>query len=131
MYEYAAQVVDVIDGDTVRLDVDLGFSIRQKMVLRLYGINTPELHGVKDPAPGRAAKDFLIGLLSNGGQGPAGGPISPNWKPVTIKTFKDGKDKYGRLLALIFTDADPIPVNDKLIAAGHAKAYFGEGPKPV
>lgn len=130
MYEYAAQIVDVVDGDTVRMDVDLGFSIRQRMMLRLYGINTPEVVGASKAA-GLAAKDFLVTLLSNGTQGMAGGPVCPIWRRVTIKTFKDKGDKYGRLLALVFIGDDPIPVNDKLIAAGHAKAYFGDGPKPV
>jgi micrococcal nuclease len=126
MFEYAAQVVDVIDGDTVRLDVDLGFSIRQRMTLRLYGINTPEIVGASK-AEGLAARQYLIGLLSASFQ-TATQPQA--WKPVTIKTFKDKGDKYGRILALIFTGDDPIPVNDKLVSAGHAKAYFGAGEKP-
>lgn len=130
MYEYAAQVVEVVDGDTIKLDVDLGFSIRQKMTLRLYGIDTPEVVGASKAA-GLAAKDFLRRLLADGVQGPDGWPICPVWKRVTIKTFKDKGDKYGRLLALIFVGADPIPVNDKLVAAGHAKPYFGDGVKPT
>jgi micrococcal nuclease len=116
MYEYKASVLEVTDGDTIRLDVDLGFSLRQKISLRLYGINTPELHGVADTAPGKAAKEYLVGLLS----------VKPGvWKPVTIKTLKDGKDKYGRLLAMVFVDGDPIPVNDRMVSAKHAVAYFG------
>ena len=129
MFEYAAKVVDVIDGDTVKLDVDLGFSIRQRMSLRLYGINTPEVVG-EQKAAGLAAKLFLTALLSNGSQAGPGGVICPNWIDVTIKTFKDKGDKYGRILALIFVGDDPIPVNDKLVAVGHAKAYFGVGEKP-
>jgi micrococcal nuclease len=120
MYEYAAQVVEVVDGDTVRMDVDLGFSIRQRMTLRLYGINTPEVVGTEKTA-GLAAKEYLIGLLKGAA------PVAQ--LPVIIKTFKDKGDKYGRLLALIFVGADPIPVNDKMVAAGHAKPYFGDGPK--
>lgn len=125
MYEYRAQILSVTDGDTVRLDVDLGFSLRQKMTLRLYGINTPELHGVADAAPGKAARDYLTSLLSNGGQGPAGGPLTMSWKAVTIKTIKDKTDKYGRLLADIYLDKDPESVNLKMVKAGHAVAYFG------
>lgn len=45
MYEYQAIILQIVDGDTVRLDVDFGFSIRQKMTLRLYGINAPESIG--------------------------------------------------------------------------------------
>lgn len=121
VHEYRATLVDLIDGDSIRLDVDLGFSIRQRMSLRLYGIDTPEIVGASRAA-GLAAKDFLYGLLRDSEAG--------TFRPLTIKTFKDKGDKYGRILALLFVGDDPIPVNDKLVAAGHAKPYFGDGPKP-
>jgi micrococcal nuclease len=122
VYEYAAQVLSILDGDSVKVDVDLGFSIRQKMTLRLYGIDTPEVVGASKAA-GLAAKEYLAGLLTD--------VVLGGFKPVTIRTFKDKGDKYGRLLVLIYVGTDPIPVNDKMISAGHAKAYFGDGPKPV
>lgn len=115
MYEYAGTVVEVVDGDTVRMDMDLGFSIRQRMALRLYGINAPETVG-ETRAAGLAAKDFLRTLLLPG-------------MVVTVKTFKDKGDKYGRLLADILNPAYPtvpgVTVNLAMIEAGHASAYFG------
>lgn len=111
MYEYSAQVVEIIDGDTCKVTADLGFSIYSKQVLRLNGINTPELHGVADPNPGLAAKAFLASLIEG--------------KAVTIRTYKDHREKYGRLLADVYVAGDPVSVNKKMIDAGHARAYFG------
>jgi micrococcal nuclease len=111
MYEYQATVVDVIDGDTVRLDVDLGFSIRQRMALRLYGINAPEMVGATKAA-GVLARLFLMAMFPLDGR-------------VTIRTFKDKTDKYGRILADIFTQNDLVPVSKRMVDAGHAVAYHG------
>ena len=124
MYQYAATVACVVDGDTVKLDVDLGFSIRQRMTLRLYGINAPEMVGATKVA-GEAAKAFLISLLSNGGEVTPGGVVSPAWKPLTITTYKDKGDKYGRILADLYTTGANVPVNQQMIDAGHAVAYYG------
>jgi micrococcal nuclease len=115
MYEYAATVIGVVDGDSVRLDVDLGFSIRQRMALRLWGIDAPEIVG-ETRAAGEAARDFLRGLLPVGAK-------------VRITTFKDKGDKYGRLLANVWLSAVPAPddasVNRRMLDAGHAVAYSG------
>ena len=111
LFRYRATVVHVVDGDTLDLCVDLGFSIQTNMRVRLYGINTPELHA-KDPAPGLAAKAFLEGLLPVGTQ-------------LLLDSHKDAKEKYGRYLAELFIkDGDPS-VNDQMVAAGHAERYFG------
>jgi micrococcal nuclease len=107
MYEYRAKIERVVDGDTVVVTVDLGFSIRSKMVLRLYGINAPELVG--DPGPGRASKEFLVSLVEG--------------RDVTIRTYKDKGDKYGRILAELFCDGDAESVNRQMIRAGFAVEY--------
>lgn len=110
-YRYKATVARVIDGDTVDLTVDLGFKIYTAMRIRMYGINTPELHA-KDPAPGQAAKAFLEGLL-------------PVGAVVTLDSHKDSQEKYGRFLGELFVkDGDPS-VNDQMVMAGHAVRYFG------
>jgi len=115
MYEYQATLIEVVDGDTVKLDVNFGFSIRQRMSLRLYGIDAPEMVGATKTA-GEAAKAYLILLLNPGVPG----------LPVRLKTFKDKADKYGRILAEIYCPWDaPSPVNQLMIDAGHAVAYFG------
>jgi micrococcal nuclease len=112
MYNYAATAMSVIDGDTVRLDIDLGFGITSRQVVRLMGINAPELHGQPDPEPGRAAKAFLEGVLYVGAK-------------VRVNTFKDKREKYGRLLAAIWIGEDVTSVNQRMLDAGHAKSYSG------
>lgn len=125
------EVMRVKDGDTVvlkvgkeyGLHVDFGFNVKDEMLLRksasitfrLYGINTPEMHG-ESAARGEAAKAALKALLRLG--------------PIQAKTYKP--DKYGRFLVeLLVRQADGtiLDVNKTLVEAGHAKPYFGEGPK--
>ena len=83
VYQYKAQVARVVDGDTVYVDVDLGFYLRQMMKLRLRSINTPEIRGEERPE-GLRAKQFAEETLA---QCPA----------VVIQTYKLGK--YGRYIA--------------------------------
>ena len=116
-YEYRATLNRVVDGDTVWLDVELGFNVRLKVELRLEGINTPEVTGVQKVA-GLAAKSELARLLSLG----------------TIHFISVKTEKYGRYLATLFVTPvgqPAINVNEALIKGGFAKPYTGEGPKPV
>jgi micrococcal nuclease len=110
LYEYRARVVRWIDGDTVVCDIDLGlFTWVHDQHLRLYGIDAPDVQ----PAKGEATA-FVRGLAPYGAQ-------------VTIRTYKDASDKYGRWLAEVFT-GDPTvgpSVNQQLVDTGHAVAYFG------
>ena len=95
MYTYKAQVARVIDGDTVVLEIDLGFKIFHVMSCRLVGVNAPELNA-KDEAVKLAAvesKEYLMSLL-------------PVGKEITIKSTR--LDKYGR--ALVWMDG----VNEKM-----------------
>lgn len=121
-YHYDAVVLDIVDGDTVTLDVDLGLYVwRRKERIRLYGIDTPEIVGV-NRAAGLAAREFLAKLIAQ----------DPN-RRVVVETIKDGDDKFGRLLGVLFVkDATGawLCVNDELINAGHAKAWNGKGEKP-
>lgn len=114
-YDYDATVVRVVDGDTVWLDVDLGFGLRAHYDFRLYGINTPEVIGSSRVA-GLAAKAEAERLLGLG--------------PLRIVSYKS--DKYGRWLADLYvkpaTGAE-IWVNDALLKGGFAQPYLGEGPK--
>jgi micrococcal nuclease len=106
MYEYAAQVTRVVDGDTVHARVDLGCDVRIDLTLRLYGIDTPEL----PTAEGKAARDYLAGRLTEvGGR-------------VTIKTEKDRREKYGRYLATLLVGAENL--NRTLVDLGHARVYL-------
>jgi micrococcal nuclease len=112
MYEYAANLVRVIDGDTVCVDIDLGFTIKISIEFRLLGINTPEMRGASKLA-GRAAKDHLTQLLAQGS--------------LTVQSEKPLKtDKYGRYLASITVtrkDGTKFNANATMIADGHAVSY--------
>ncbi len=92
MYQYKATVVRVVDGDTLWVDVDLGFYLRQVMNLRLKGLDTPEIRGLERPQ-GLQVKQFVEQTL-------AGCPA------VVIHTYKLGK--YGRYIA----DLWYLPGND-------------------
>lgn len=113
MYEYSATVERVVDGDTVDLMVDLGFDVWRRDRFRLYGINAAEHNTVS----GKAATAFLATLI-------------PTGTVLTISTYKDKLDKYGRMLATL-TTADGKSVNDTMVSTGHAVPYFGTGPKNV
>ena len=67
MYEYNVKVTRVVDGDTVDVDIDLGFGmIYKKQRVRLHGIDTPEsrTRDLEEKKYGKAAKAHLKGLLS-------------------------------------------------------------------
>lgn len=113
MFQYHARIVSVYDGDTVRADIDLGFGIwALNQPLRVHGIDTPEL-SVED---GKRAREFARGLL-------------PDQTRVTMTTFKDKKEKFGRYLGQI-TLPDGSDFASRMIEAGHAKTYFGGTKEP-
>lgn len=114
-YHYDAVVCAVHDGDTVTVDVDLGFSIWHRgMRVRLYGINAPELN----TEAGKAARVFLSGAL-------------PVGQKVTLQSFKDRADKFGGRWLGNILDADMNLVNAAMVRAGHAKVWDGKGVKPT
>ena len=108
MYEYRARIVRVIDGDTVEAEVDLGFHISSRMMLRLFGINAPEIKGPTRPE-GLSARDYLTHLIQTHTNGNS---------ELIIRTQKDATEKYGRLLATLV--AGDVNLNEALIAGGHA-----------
>lgn len=108
MFEYKCKVYYVVDGDTVDVDVDLGFKVYTKQRIRLSGIDTPERG-----QPGYAeAKLFLTETVLD--------------KPITLKTTK--ASKWGYFLGEILLDG--VDVNQLMIDQGFAKPYFG-GTKEV
>ena len=122
-YWYTGTVLNVVDGDTVDLMIDLGFSIHHKIRVRLYGVNTPESR-TKDAAEkemGLKAKEFTKDWLTN-------------HKTVFIKTVVDKNEKYGRVLAELYSSGDinsptTACLNKDIISAGYAREYFGVGDK--
>lgn len=102
MYRYRALVTGVYDGDSITVDLDLGFYIwMRSQKLRLLGIDTPELNS-KDAvvrSAGIVARDKLRELVLG--------------KSVVVETVKDDKEKYGRWLANVFIEdhrKDPVEV---------------------
>lgn len=92
MYEYKAKIVRVIDGDTLEVDIDLGFKTTlQREKLRLIGIDTPEIRSsnLKEKEHGLLAKTYVEKLLPVGSE-------------ILVKTEKDKTGKYGRYLARVF-----------------------------
>lgn len=115
MYTYKARVVKVVDGDTVDVVIDLGFDIHYACRVRLYGINTPESRtkDLAEKARGLASKSYVQDWVDGSSD-------------TYLKTFKDATGKYGRVLGVLYADADmTVSLNDQLIDAGHAVAYFG------
>lgn len=104
-YVYSAFVTSVYDGDTITVDIDLGFGIiMKKQKIRLYGINTPEIRGSERPK-GLISRDALIERILN--------------KDITIKTIRDKKGKFGRWLGVLYIGEENI--NEWLVDKGHAK----------
>ncbi|QDP46216.1 MAG: putative nuclease-like protein [Prokaryotic dsDNA virus sp.] len=115
MYEYRCVLRRVVDGDTIDVDIDLGFKVwLRKERVRLYGINTPEsrTRNLDEKKLGLLAKARLKELLQ---------------KNFTIRTEKDGKGKFGRILGVPYVEGHNIC--EQLIEEGHARSYFGYGPK--
>jgi endonuclease YncB( thermonuclease family) len=113
LYHYKMTVTRVVDGDTIRGDVDLGFGFIQKnQEFRFTGINAPEIHGPSS-AEGMKAKQYVSDLITG--------------KDIVIVTKKDGKEKWGRFLAEIFyldTTGNYVSLNKELVAKGLAIPFM-------
>lgn len=112
MYEYRATVVRVIDGDSLYLDIDVGFNLTTRQCVRLLRINAPEMRGETREA-GIRSKSYLESLLPLRQQG-----------TLIIRTEKD--DSFGRYLAeLLVTDGDGTVtnINQAMLDSGHAVEY--------
>ena len=113
MYEYQAIIKRVVDGDTVDIDIDLGFGVvlRDERV-RIIGIDTPESRtsDKTEKVFGLASKERLKQLLGK--------------KSILKCKEYDSKGKFGRILG-DFTTNDGRMVTDVLVEEGHAVAYFG------
>lgn len=90
-YEYIASIHRVVDGDTVDMEVDLGFSTHIRERFRLTGIDAPETNTKEGFAATQALQAFL-----------------PVGKVVKIVTTKDKREKFGRYLAVIFVDSAQV-----------------------
>lgn len=117
MFEYYVKKVSkVVDGDTIDVEIDLGFDISFSSRVRLAGIDTPESRTTDkmEKALGLEAKAYLKHEIDAA-------------KSVVIKTEKmDSSEKYGRILGWVFLDGASVSLNENMIADGHAWGYMGE-----
>ena len=117
MFEYYVKKVSkIVDGDTIDVEIDLGFDISFSSRVRLAGIDTPASRTTDkmEKALGLEAKAYLKHEIDAA-------------KSVVIKTEKmDSSEKYGRILGWVFLDGASVSLNEKMIADGHAWGYMGE-----
>jgi len=118
---YRARCTRVVDGDTCDVVLDLGFHLTATFRLRLWGVNTPEMHA-KDPAErvlAANAANFLANRLMMIHE-----DEEDEW-PLRVETLRD-TDSFGRWLAKVaYTDPDgnDVLVNDELVMNGHAVPF--------
>jgi len=106
-YVYTAYVNDVYDGDSITVDIDLGFGIimtDQKVIL--HGVNAPEIRG-ESKEKGLLSKEWLSKRIEG--------------EQVILKTYKDKTGKYGRYLGDIYLDGENI--NELMLKEGMAEKY--------
>lgn len=116
MYEYRVKhVLKVVDGDTIDVDIDLGFNVSYTQRVRLAGIDTPESRTLDatEKALGLEVKEFLKHSLE--------GVLD-----IVIRTEKpDSTEKYGRILGWIYVNGSKESINEQMIKGGYAWAYDG------
>ena len=117
MYEYKCEIDRVVDGDTVDVIIDCGFFIFHKARVRMYGIDTPEsrTRDKDEKARGLMSKDFLSNMLKKG--------------DVIIKTKKDKKGKFGRILGELHVGDTNI--NQLMIHGFYAVSYDGQSKEEI
>ncbi|MBM4165500.1 MAG: thermonuclease family protein [Ignavibacteria bacterium] len=109
LYYYKANVVSVYDGDTITVDIDVGFNTTlRKEKIRLHRINAPEIRG-RSRKKSIASRDYLRSLLDG--------------KEILLQTIKDRKEKFGRYLGEVWLKQNEklINVNDELVKQGFAE----------
>ncbi len=113
MYTYSVKVTRVVDGDTVDVDIDLGFGMSyRKQRVRMMGIDTPEsrTRNLEEKFYGKASKAHLVEKL----------------KDQKVKLVSHDKGKFGRILGELFIGNNPVSVNQQMIDEFHAVPYFGQ-----
>ena len=112
MYRYKVSVVKVVDGDTIDVDIDLGFGMTyKKQRVRMLGIDTPEsrTRDLVEKKFGKASKAHLKSILESGG----------------IQLVSHDKGKFGRILGELFIGDSSYSINQQMIDEHHAVAYTG------
>ena len=119
MYEYRVKVTRVVDGDTVDVDIDLGFGCwLHKERVRIYGIDTPEsrTRDKEEKKYGLMAKEFVKQFVKG--------------DSIKLTTQKyDAKGKFGRILGDIIVDNKSL--SDTMIQEHHAVIYHGQSKEDI
>ena len=125
MHTYRCKILRVVDGDTVDVDIDLGFGVwMHKERVRIHGIDTPEsrTRDLEEKKYGLAAKDFVKSYL----------PIGSS---QTLCTEKDKTGKFGRILGkfLVYDNKEDrqMHLGDIMIREHHAVPYFGQSKEEI
>ena len=125
VYEYKCKIVRVVDGDTVDVDIDLGFGVwMHKERIRLHGIDTPEsrTRDLEEKKYGLLAKEQIRFFLPEGSM-------------QTLVTVRDKAGKFGRILGKfkIFDSKNDCEttINDWMIQEHHAAPYFGQSKEEI
>jgi micrococcal nuclease len=125
MYTYKASIRSIYDGDSCRVDLDLGMGVwLHNQSIRLYGIDTAEIRGgsVETKALGNLAKDYLKNEL-------------PEGSTVLLRTYIDKRGKFGRVLASIYRqEGDGFQtksLNNVLLDMRLAVEYHGQSKEEV
>jgi micrococcal nuclease len=117
MYTYNAKINRVIDGDSIEADIDLGFGVSIKKMVRLNGIDAPEKNS------------RILSERESAAKATARTKYALENKWVIIKTQLDQGDKYGRVLAYVYESSKELEENQsfniKLIQEGLAIPYDG------
>jgi micrococcal nuclease len=115
MYIYNCKVLNVVDGDTIDIELDLGFHIKVKERVRLLNVDTPEVFGPNAEAAGTVASDFTKMWIKE---------RQVIWDRFEYHSIKyNARDKYGRSLGiLIWTGAKLAEsLNEAIEASGNIK----------
>ena len=115
MYNYRSTLVRVVDGDTIVFNIDLGFRIQYSCTVRLSGVDTPEIYGVKKGSEeyerGQQASEFTKKWLEDNG-------------PVFLIITQKVPEKYGRWLAEVRNSSSGETLNEAI------KAHLGKQSLP-
>lgn len=114
MYEYKVKIRRIVDGDTVDVDIDLGFdTILSKQRIRLYGIDTPEsrTRDKEEKFYGKLSAKFLKEQCKNNSE-------------IFLKTYLDKKGKFGRILGELIVEG--VNINKMMIEKYMAVEYHGQ-----
>ena len=118
MYRYKVEVTRVVDGDTVDVDVDLGFGmVYKKQRVRMMGIDTPEsrTRDLEEKFYGKASKANLIKILDG----------------KDIQMVSHDKGKFGRILGELFVGGSSCSINQLMIDKHHAVPYDGQSKEQI